>query len=546
MDENGKQIVALRDREKSKQFNFRTLWQEISDIGTPFMHPVTETHTPGTQMMRNIFDITMMEESENMASGLSNNIMPPGQEFFAIRAADRRVNRLQSVKRYLARTNEGLHIHLAGSNFLTQTDNSLLMWLQFGMALGWSEWTVKNGLNFRDYGIGMYQALENEAGIIDGIILTIPKTARNCVKEFGLKNVGKAIGEAYSTEEKRNEIFNIVWVVRPRKEFDESKIDALNNPFESIYVAEKDRHTIQEGGFREFPFAAPRYRVIFGEVYGRGQGAIALRAERTLNRAVKNFDEVADKEARPPLEVLESFDGDVDVTPDAVNIVQEMDSIRAINRSTHGSYSVNKDYIEYRTQRIQNIYFKNTLEQLSQLTGDRRNELEIRARLSEGFKKLTRPISRLYVEFFSPQITRAYRLLVRNLVMEPPPPELLGQNMRIDYLGPIALALQDQQSQALIQWVASLKEMEELFPGIKDNVDYDVAARDLGESLGVKTDHIRPIRKRDEIRRQRAKLQAAQREMEMLEQASKGYKNTQKAAEEGSPAKQVQTALTGA
>lgn len=542
-DQGATDRIDQRDREKSKQANFRTLWQDISDMGTPFIQPIQREFTRGDELMHNIFDITMMEESENMASGLSNNITPPGQEFFALRAADRRLNKINRVRRYLAQATEQLHQALAGSNFLTQTDISLLMWLQFGTSCQWSEWTVKHGLNFRDYGIGMWQALENEAGIIDGIILTIPKTARQCVQEFGLENVGPSITKAYNNPETKHDIFNIVWTVQPRKEFDESKIDALNNPFESFYDAEDDQITIEEGGFPEFPFAVPRYSVIHNEVYGRGRGAVALRAQRTLNRAVKNFDEVGDKLAKPPLEVLESFDGDVDVTPNAQNFVTEMESIRPINLSAMGSYPVTKDWIEFRTTRIQNIYFKNTLEQISQLKGDRRNELQIRALLSEGFKRLTRPISRLYVEQYDVQVSRALRLLIRNGVIEEPPPELSGQPFKIDYTGPIALALQDQQSQALVQWVQTLAGMEELFPGIRDNVDSDVAARDLGESLGVKTDHITPIRKRTQIRQQRAELQQQQRQAELLETASKGYKQTREAAEEGSPAKQLQDAI---
>lgn len=542
-DENAKEIIALRDREKAKQANFRSLWQDISDMGTPFIKPIQREATPGDELMHNIFDITMMEESENMASGLSNNITPPGQEFFALRAADRRLNKNNRVRRYLAMATEQLHQALADSNFLTQTDISLLMWLQFGISCQWAEWTVKHGLNFRDYGIGMWQVMENEAGIIDTLILTIPKTARQCVQEFKLEKVGKSITEAYNKPESKHDIFNIVWIVRPRAEFDESKIDALNNPFESFYVGEKDENTIEEGGFPEFPFAVPRYRILHNEVCGRGQGAIALRAQRTLNRAVKNFDEVGDKLAGPPLEVLETFDGDVDLTPRAQNFVTEMDSIRPINLAAMGSYPITKDWIEYRTERIQNIYFKNVFEQLAQLTGDRRNELEIRARLSEGFKKLTRPISRLYIEHYDVQVSRSLKLLIRNGVIEEPPPELSGQAFKIDYIGPIALALQDQQSQAFVQWVATLSEMEELYPGVKDNVDYDVAARDLGESLGVKTDHIRPVRKRNEIRRGRAELQQQQRQAELLEQTAKGYKQTREAAEEGSPAKQIQEAV---
>ena len=135
--------------------------------------------------------------------------------------------------------------------------------------------------------------------------------------------------------------------------------------------------------------------------------------------------------------------------------------------------------------------------------------------------------------------------LVRNGVLQKPPPQV-GQKFKIEYIGPLALALRDQQSKGLQYWVAALGQMEPIFPGVKDNVDHDKAARDLGESLGVKTDHIRPIRQRDEIREERRKRQLAQMQGDMIEQASKGYKNTKEAAEQGSPAEQLQSAMAGA
>jgi len=545
-DNLGKEIVQLRDREKANQANFRSLWQDISDMGVPFTFQITGSQVAGAVLMRNIYDVTMMEEGENMASGLSNFIMPPGQKYFIVQAEDRRIQALQHVRRYFGMATEALHEELANSNFLQQTDMSLLMWLQFGMAAQYSEWTVKTGLNFRDYGIGMWQCMENAQGIIDTIILTIEKTARQCVQEFKIENVGESIQKAYEKEETRNDKFNIIQVIRPREDREYGMLNAKNMPYQSVYVAEADEHTIEEGGYPEFPFAVPRYRVIFGEVYGRGQGAIALRAARTLNRATKNYDEATERWVKPPLEVLESFDGDVDISPDAINHVVELGTIKGIDFSARGQMPLGKDWIEYRTQRLQQIYFKNTFEQLSQLTGDRRTTVEIYERIREGLRKLSKPIGRLFTEFFDVQISRSFLLLIRNGVLPPPPPELSqGGRFKIEYIGPLALALRDQQTRALERYIVSLGEMEPIYPGVKDNLDYDKAAFALGENLGVKTELLRSKYQIAQIRADRQKLAEAQMQAQMLEQGSKAYRNVKDKPEEGSPAEQVQKALVG-
>ena len=45
------------------------------------------------------------------------------------------------------------------------------------------------------------------------------------------------------------------------------------------------------------------------------------------------------------------------------------------------------------------------------------------------------------------------------------------------------MALRDQQARGLQYWVTAGAQMEAVFPGVTDNVDYDRAYRDLGEAV---------------------------------------------------------------
>jgi len=60
-----KEIIALRDREKARQGNFRTLWQSTADLIFPQTYGITSTVTAGTELMLQIFDSTGIEEAEN-------------------------------------------------------------------------------------------------------------------------------------------------------------------------------------------------------------------------------------------------------------------------------------------------------------------------------------------------------------------------------------------------------------------------------------------------------------------------------------------------
>lgn len=59
------------------------------------------------------------------------------------------------------------------------------------------------------------------------------------------------------------------------------------------------------------------------------------------------------------------------------------------------------------------------------------------------------------------------------------------------------------------------------FPGAKDNVDSDLAIRDMASSFGVKTEHTRSVRQRDELRRQRAAALQAQQQVESQQAIAK-------------------------
>jgi hypothetical protein len=544
-DKRGKEIVDMRDRAVHRQANFRNLWQDVADLQFPQTYPIIETHTPGRDLMQGVFDVTAIVESENMASGLSNNIMPPGQEFFKIKTSDKALSELPHVDRYLQYLTERAHEELVNSaSFTPQADNALHTWVVFGTANVLSDWKAKHGLIFREFPIGTYQCYENEAGIIDTTLLMVPMTAAQAVERWGVTKVGPAIAKAYMDPGQREEQFDIIQLVGPRNVYMPWMKSASNYPFESVFVAAKDKHTISDtGGFPENPFHIARYRVTYGEIYGRGMGTLAHRQVRYVNRLRKDFMEMSNKWVNPPREVLESVDSEYDVSPGAVNYVTQLPSSRELYGEAKGSPPVGKDVLEFERDVIRELYFKNVFEQLSMLTGDRRTTLEIYERVQEGLKKLSKPIGRLFGEFFSPLITRSVLLLIRNGVVEPPPPELQGQTFKLKYIGPLAKALEDQQARGFEQWVDRVAVMSDVFPGAQDNVDYDRAVRDLGDAYGVKSDHIRPVRERDMMRQQRQEEIEAQKAAELAAMAAQGYGQTVKKPESGSAAEQVMAAV---
>ena len=168
--------------------------------------------------------------------------------------------------------------------------------------------------------------------------------------------------------------------------------------------------------------------------------------------------------------------------------------------------------------------------------------MEIRQRVMEAFRKIGTPIGRLESELFTPQITRCFMLLVRNGVIDPPPPELQGKNLKIVYLGPLSLAQQSSEVSASKRWVGAIIEAEgqsPAFAGAMDNVNIPKTVRRWGRIEGVNEDDIAT---ESEVADKIAQRQAAaeqQKQLEMAQVAAGAYGQTTKAPEPGSAAEQL-------
>lgn len=543
MSKRAEEIIELQKREELKQANFRSLWQDTADLTFPRENSITKTAYRGTAKTVNIYDPTAVIDSKIMSDGLLSAIIPAGEPFFKLNVSvDNIGGQSEEYTTYLSWAAEKLHVALFESNFLLQIAETVRSLIVFGTGNLYSEWKAGIGLNFRDWDIGLYQILENSKGLVDTMILKFPLTARQATQEF--VNPGKSVLEAMAVEKNHEKEFWFIHLVRPRKERKRWLSDNLNWPVESIYVAVKDKEVVDEGGFSEFPYAVPRWAKTSSEINGRGVGTEILPQVRVLQQQMCDFIECGNKWVRPPREVLDSFDGEVSVVPDANNYVQVIPSIKAIDDGMRGNFPITKEILEMQREIIDKAYYKDVMVPLTDLKGDRRTTLEIRERIIEGLRRIGQPTYRIQSELLKPIIIRTLNLLISNGELEPPPPGL--ESYDIEYLGLMANALSSGQAKGFQQWVGIGLDMEEAYPGTKDNVNVDEGFRDLGRSLGVKTEHINTVEERDAIREERARQLAERQAMEMAAQAAQGYSQTTKAPEEGSAAKELQEAVTGA
>lgn len=255
---------------------------------------------------------------------------------------------------------------------------------------------------------------------------------------------------------------------------------------------------------------------------------------KMVNAMKRDMNEKRNKGVNPPSEVNQTFEGTYDTTPGAKNDVMESPA-RWIDPFYSSGYAQDKDELETERKVIKDAWHEDAFAPLTDLTGDRRNELEIRQRIQESLRRIGNT-RRLESELFTPLIERSYRLLIENKQLPPWPQELRGAELKILYRGQLSLAQQDSEVNASTAWVEQLMVVSEVDPSAMDHANTDSIYRRWGRVGGVNEDDIRPEDDVEAIREQRQQQLAQQQAQEALEAASGAYGKTTKAPEEGSAA----------
>ena len=243
---NAEEIIKLQQRLEDNDALFRARWQDTAKYIFPRESNIIDISYPGEAKTDDLYDVTAIFAAEDMTSGMLTNLIPAGQKFFSLGTSDTQIQELDIVKSYMAYSTEMLHEELFSSNFILQLAETLHSLIVFGTGNIYSEWD--RGLNFMDWDVSRYQILENFKGEVDTLFLKFQKTAIQAVEKWGKKKVGKSVLEAFDSEKKKTDKFWFIHVIRPRKNWNPRFEDNLNMPWESGYIAVKDKVIIDENG----------------------------------------------------------------------------------------------------------------------------------------------------------------------------------------------------------------------------------------------------------------------------------------------------------
>lgn len=519
---------------KQERSSWEDLWRDIRDYCLPDLGCFSgEDATQGSKRYRKILDAEAIDCADVLAAGLLGGVSSPSRPWLRLTTMDPDLDKNPAVKEWMTKVQDLLLLYFSKAECYNALHQSYLELPVFGTACTIVKPHPEQLISLQNLTIGEYWLAEDDYGKVDTMYRRLSLTAKQMVQQWGFEAVNNDVRQAFEKDPFTR--FNVIHAIEPRIERNPDKRDNKNMPWQSVYFQEgvQDK-VLSESGFRNFPALCPRWMTSGGSVYGRGPGAKALSAQKSLQRLHLRLAELVDYGTRPPIlypstlkDQLSQFKpgGRVAVNPQEAPIIRSMWEVRTDPQAMLA-------LIQSTRQDIQRIFFVNVFQMIAATANQTdRTATEVQALEQEKVMMLGPVLERLHTELLDPLVTNAFGFMVEYNMLPEVPEELYGRELSIEYVSVLAEAQKNASANGIVRTAQQIGLLAQINPQAVDKLDVDATIDQLADMNGVPPSLIVTGQKVALIRQQRAEQQQAQMQAAQLQQAMTSLKDLGQAAD---------------
>lgn len=535
MQKNKKNLSVIISKKYNSLKTERDLlindWKEISEYIIPRKETLSSSSSP-IEKESIIYDGTAGEALTIAAAGLMSWTSPKSESWFSF-APSKNVspeNKMEAQKWLSQCTEKALEL-LAESSYYEKRHENIIDKLAFGtsaMFIGKKDGKVY----FENLDIGSYVFSENYLGKVDMVIRELKLKPYQALDFFGEKNIPRSVKEKIMKNSEEEDCY-LHYV---GSHYYTPNLKKGDKPFLSVYMHSDSKEVLKIGGYDSFPFVVGRYLTNVGvlkkTIWGYGPGFSAIPDVRQANYNRKLLDIASMKTIRPPWIVPDSFEGVLDVSPDAINYSSpatgdfEPHALNAVGDTSSTRESLMNNQNSIRNKFHVDLWLTISNRQYSTPP----TAEEIRALQAEKLDAISPAFDRDVNECISPLLTRCFELWSEEGEF-PPPPEglILGtegnfgvvQTPVIVLTGKLSLAIKrmrNYNTDLQLQRIASISQFN---PEVLDRVNFDKLVVGTSFDSGLPAEYMRSDFEMKELQNQRAMAQAEAMKANMLNEQLK-------------------------
>lgn len=439
-------------------------WRDLGDFILP-RRPRFNVYdvNKGDRRNQKIIDSTGTLAARTLRSGMVGGITSPARPWFRLTDDDPELAEFASAKRWLATISDRMGTVFLRSNIynsfpIIYGDAGI-----FSTAAMMVEEDFDDVIRTYPFPIGSYMIANDAKLRVNVFFREFRYTVRQVVEKYGTynKKSGSPQWEKFSDKVKTlydegnmEAWIDICHVIQPNEDFDEGKIESKYKKFSSYTYErgavngnpydQKDERYLKESGYDHFPVLAPRWEVNGEDAYGTScPGMDALGDIKQLQLMSKRKAQAIEKGVNPAMVGPVSLrTSKASILPGDITYTDEREGVKGFRPAHEMNLDISHLVEDIRDIRftVKRAFFEDLFLMLSQ--SDRREitAREIEERHEEKLLALGPVLEQMNQDLLDPLIDITFMMMDRQGMIPPPPPELQGRRLKIEYLSVMAQA----------------------------------------------------------------------------------------------------------
>ncbi|MBP5058481.1 portal protein [Pseudomonas chlororaphis] len=554
LDKRLTRLKAERDR------NWLPEWRDLSDYILPRAGRFnTSDVNKGQRRDKKIINPRATFAARTLAAGMHSGMTSPASPWFKLGTPDPGLMQYGPVKEWLYAVEKAMREVMARSNLYNVLPTIYGEEGVFGTAAMAALPDERDTVRFYPFTVGSYMIANSDRQQVDTLYREFKMTARQMEQQFGKAALSGTTQQLLSTNSEA--WIEVCHATQPNESREHGRKDNTNMAYQSVYWekgGDNDK-LLRQSGFQEFPVMAPRWDVLGEDVYGTGPGSQCIGSTRALQLIERRKAELVEKGVRPPMGAPASLQVQkASILPGSITYLDDMQQgakfapLWDVNPAWLGQL---RGEIAAEEQIADTAFFVDLFLMISQMDTVR-TAYEIATRKEEKMLMLGPVLERQNDDLLDPCVDQVFHLMVEqsiprwmgllpgNPLLPPPPKEMGGLDLRIEYTSILAQAQRAVEGSAIERaigfagTVANIKQD----PSSLDLLDTDNALREYFKVTAVPPALIRSDDAVQAIREQRAQ---AQQQAEMQQQLGSAIEGVKVLSQADTGGNNALTQLTG-
>jgi hypothetical protein len=539
----------IRSQLELELSSYKSLYRDLGDYIAPRRVRLNITDANrGDKRALKIIDNTASDAQRTLQSGMMAGMTSPARPWHRLTTPDPDLAEFGHVKEWLHKTTQRQSTVFLRSNVYNTLPILYGDTGTFGTAAMLVEEDLETVIRTYSFPIGSFRAGKDHRGRICTFSRDWRMTVRQVVEQFGQRDprTGAAKWDNISTYVKNmwDRSMYEAWVdvslmITPNEDYNPRSPWSKHKAFASCYFelgTSSGNNTsylqsatdtgifLSERGYDYFPVLMPRWEVTGEDVYGTNcPGMMCLGDVKQLQHGEKMSAEAITKMVRPPMVGPTSMrNSKSSILPGDMTFADIREGTQGFRPAHEVRLSVSE--LEEKQQqcrgRINRAYFSDLFLMLS---NDQRNERPTAYEVSQLREERLLAVGPVLEQFnedcLNGLIDISFALMVKQGKIPMAPPELHGQQLKVDYISIMAQAQKAIGISSLERFSGFLGQLMPNFPEVRNKVVPYQLVNEYADGVGVSPRVIRPD---DDAQAMQAQQERAQQAAAMSQQIKDG------------------------